>query len=631
MRAAVAQAARHGEAGHSSLPSSVLAVRHYFAPQSLSFSEDVAIAKPATKDSRSFLEEWKGKKAGTEHMLRLMQSYKEVGDAKNEPYLKPHNLRTYEDFTKPVPNFRAMNLKAGEVPRFFDGVLSSRASDAVAQKDAWWATRKAEAEAAMQNKSAQPFPTVPVPQWNYGKSVSMNSLQSTTDAYIKALEPKRKLQLAPLPDQVKESIASFASALKQDSAAPEVTDLVMKAFAEKAVVLEEGKPVEGFKYVSEAVAAKVVATRRAQVHDRYLKYWAKKVLISPELALVPMKEVDNQLASKFEGVAPAYADVLSAAGAGPNTFAERLAASPAFSKFFLKRETVADVEQDVPATEAEQQAKQLAVKLESPEEALKAMLGPEIDALGSGQGPLSAQVRAITEHKYTADRLMYREGMKLAARLEEEEAALRKELQPVYGDNVDVAQHQRSPLSPVQKVLNRTKAIAAKNAEFEAAIKAADTPYMKDVLAKKQEFMKDASNMPLEELLAPEVVTEKMEIELAELAELEAAINDAEEEELWSLTLAAQLKHLQKHFGVDLPHGVIAHMDPILVKKIDWETTNNLEDWDITLDELGSEYAKEQWALETLSHHFLPLIRYRRAKAQAAGVPFTPELSSPLR
>jgi hypothetical protein len=29
--------------------------------------------------------------------------------------------------------------------------------------------------------------------------------------------------------------------------------------------------------VSEAVAAKVVATRRAQVHDRYLKYWAKKV------------------------------------------------------------------------------------------------------------------------------------------------------------------------------------------------------------------------------------------------------------------------------------------------------------------------------------------------------------------
>ena len=40
----------------------------------------------------------------------------------------------------------------------------------------------------------------------------------------------------------------------------------------------------------------------------------------------------------------------------------------------------------------------------------------------------------------------------------------------------------------------------------------------------------------------------------------------------------------QKHFGVDLPHGVIAHMDPLLIKKIDWETTNNLEDWDITLE-----------------------------------------------
>jgi hypothetical protein len=34
-------------------------------------------------------------------------------------------------------------------------------------------------------------------------------------------------------------------------------------------------------------------------------------------------------------------------------------------------------------------------------------------------------VRKITEHKYTPDRYMYKEGMKLAARLEEEEAAAR--------------------------------------------------------------------------------------------------------------------------------------------------------------------------------------------------------------
>lgn len=53
-------------------------------------------------------------------------------------------------------------------------------------------------------------------------------------------------------------------------------------------------------------------------------------------------------------MAPEYAEVLSAAGAGPQTFPERLAASPAFSKFFLKRETAQDVAQDVPPTEAEQ-------------------------------------------------------------------------------------------------------------------------------------------------------------------------------------------------------------------------------------------------------------------------------------
>ena len=38
----------------------------------------------------------------------------------------------------------------------------------------------------------------------------------------------------------------------------------------------------------------------AQVHERYLKLWAKKVVVSPESAVVPLKEVDYQLASKFE-------------------------------------------------------------------------------------------------------------------------------------------------------------------------------------------------------------------------------------------------------------------------------------------------------------------------------------------
>lgn len=35
--------------------------------------------------------------------------------------------------------------------------------------------------------------------------------------------------------------------------------------------------------------------------------------------------------------------------------------------------------------------------------------------------------------------------------------------------------------------------------------------------------------------------------------------------------------------------------------------------------------------METLSHHFLPLIRYRRAKARAAGGQYEPERASPMR
>lgn len=49
-----------------------------------------------------------------------------------QPYLKYHNPRTFEDLAAPVPNFRTLGLKAGEVPKFFDGVLSGRAQDSVA-------------------------------------------------------------------------------------------------------------------------------------------------------------------------------------------------------------------------------------------------------------------------------------------------------------------------------------------------------------------------------------------------------------------------------------------------------------------------------------------------------------------
>ncbi len=47
--------------------------------------------------------------------------------------------------------------------------------------------------------------------------------------------------------------------------------------------------------------------------------------------------------------------------------------------------------------------------------------------------------------------------------------------------------------------------------------------------------------------------------------------------------------------------------------------------------DVGADYAKEQWGLETLSHHLLPLIRYRRAKARAQGTKFDPELAAPIR
>lgn len=52
------------------------------------------------------------------------------------------------------------------------------------------------------------------------------------------------------------------------------------------------------------------------------------------------------------------------------------------------------------------------------------------------------------------------------------------------------------------------------------------------------------------------------------------------------------------------------------------------QDWDITLEDMGADTAKEQWGVENLSHHFLPLIRYRRAKARKQSGKFDAELVS---
>ncbi|PNH08830.1 hypothetical protein TSOC_004580 [Tetrabaena socialis] len=376
------------------------AARQYVTALRVEFSEGVVA--PKKKEATALLDEWKGKKNATEGILKLLQAYKDLGDTKSEPLLKFHNPRTFEDLAAPVPNFRAQNLKPGEVGKFFDIVLQKRAGEAVDAKGKWWTQRKSEAEGAATSQAAA-LGTLPVPAWELGKPVSLDSLNKVTDAYLGSLEPARKVSIPAIPAGVKDSITSFMHSAGQDKSAGELIEVITKAVAEKAVVVENGKALPDFEFVSKAVAAKVLAARRAEVHARYVKMWAKKVLVSPELAAVPLKEVDGQLASKFE-------------------------------------------------------------------------------------------------------------------------------------------------------------------------------------------------------------------------------IDDAEEEELWMLTLSAQFRHIQKHFGVDLPHSVLAYMDPVLIKKIDWETTNGLEDWDITLEDMGAEVAKEQWGVENLSHHFLPLIRYRREKARKAAGRFEPEL-----
>lgn len=601
--------------------------RQFVAPLRVDFSEEVA---PVTKTTHaaSILDEWKSKKAGTEHLIKLLHAYKDLGDSKDEPYLKYHNPKSFEDLSKPVPNFRALSLKAGELPKFFDSVLAARADDALAKKAEWWAKRKQEAESALGAQSAKPISPLPVPEWKLGKSISLSSVQQVTDAYLASLIPARKLKLPVVPDAVKKSLESFAAQLGQPGTASEASDAVQNVLAQHAVVQDaSGKTVEGFQYVTKAMAARAVAARRAEVHERYLKAWAKKLLVAPEVAAVALKDVDAQLASKFENVAPKYSDLLGAVTSGSKSLGERLAESPVTNSFFLKREKE-QLKADVPATEVETEAVALAKSLEDPAAAFQKLLGPELTPLGSGSQPLSVQVKAITEHKYTPDRYLYKEGQKLAARYAQEEAALKEQLKAVHGEGVDVAHYQAHPPSPAQQLQDRLKEVQVVTQRIEAEKKATDSPYLQYVLSKRLEVLKDPSNIAFAEVLYPELTAETLAAELAELDEAEAKIDDAEEEELWLLTLTQQFKHIAKHFGVDLPHSVLAYMDPVLIKKIDYETTNGLDDWDQTLDDLASDYAKEQWGTESLSHHFLPLLRYRRQKARKAGGSFQAEVST---
>jgi hypothetical protein len=67
----------------------------------------------------------------------------------------------------------------------------------------------------------------------------------------------------------------------------------------------------------------------------------------------------------------------------------------------------------------------LASKLEDRSYALEKLLGPALRPEGSGERLLSEEVAELTAHLYTPDRLMYQEGMKLAAKYKEQEDELR--------------------------------------------------------------------------------------------------------------------------------------------------------------------------------------------------------------
>jgi hypothetical protein len=76
--------------------------------------------------------------------------------------------------------------------------------------------------------------------------------------------------------------------------------MLEKAVSERSYVESHGKPVPGFSFMSASEAAAKIADRRKQVHSRWLKLWAKRILATPEQALVPLKERDALLASRHE-------------------------------------------------------------------------------------------------------------------------------------------------------------------------------------------------------------------------------------------------------------------------------------------------------------------------------------------
>jgi hypothetical protein len=76
--------------------------------------------------------------------------------------------------------------------------------------------------------------------------------------------------------------------------------MLEKAVTERAYVEINGKPAPGYHYVTASDAEAALSLRRKEVHSRFLNMWARRIMVTPEQALVPLKERDALLASKFE-------------------------------------------------------------------------------------------------------------------------------------------------------------------------------------------------------------------------------------------------------------------------------------------------------------------------------------------
>lgn len=604
--------------------------REYLALGSVEFVDDLSTNFRSSKVAPNIMGEWSSTKSSTEHTLRMLETYKQIGDSSVEPYLHFHNPRTFEDMDKAIPNFKKFGLKAGEVPKFFDNVLQKRASEAVELKGVWWNQRKAAAEEAISTApAATPFAALPLPKWQLGKPVALEDLKKVTDSYFKALEPPRKLRVPSLPAQVSDQLATLDKTLGADGSS--LKALLQKAVSERAYVEAGGKPQPGFKYVTAADAERALALRRQKLHARFLGMWARRIMATPEQALVPLRERDHLLASKFEDVSDKYRDLVALVARGTQTYGERLAGCAAVDGLLLCRDRQ-KIKDMFPPSEQEKEAVVLAGQLEDKKWALEKLLGPALTPEGSATRLKSQEARELAEHHYTSDRYMYAEGMKLAKRYEEEEAALGEQLTKLYGSAEGLLAAQRSPATPLDRVLHHGKEAAARVAYLNSLKEEHQgNPYMDYALTREGEFYADPANIAHEELLLPKVITECFSIEMAELDEAERRLEEAEEEELWLLTLHQQARHMHQHLEFDLPQSAVAHMDPILYKKLDWEVTHG---HDLLHHEMfqaadceQGEYMKDQMGLENLSHHLLPLLRYRRKKFRAQMGCFPPELT----